>query len=237
MSFVIALCDDDPEQLKYIGGILSKWASDRKISIKTAEYASAEQFLFEYPTHPCDLLLLDIEMRNINGMELARRLRSGHDMLPIIFITGFSEYISEGYDVEALHYLLKPLDGEKLCGVLDRYLSRRTVKAEEVLVKSKDVSTHIPVNQIVYIEAFGRMTQFILSDGSTLSCDRGIGQFEHLEGFLHCHRSYLVNLRYVRSIGKQTVLLDTGGELPLSRRLYREVNREFISYYQEESEG
>lgn len=237
MSFAIALCDDDTEQLKYICGILSAWASDRKINLKTAAYESAEHFLFEYPAHPCDLLLLDIEMRDINGMELARRLRSRHDMLPIIFITGFSEYISEGYDVEALHYLLKPLDGEKLCGVLDKYLSRQTVKEEEVLVKNRDVSTHIPVNQIVYIEAFGRSTQFILSDGSALACDRGIGQFEHLKGFLHCHRSYLVNLRYVRSIGKQTVLLDTGGELPLSRRLYREVNREFISYYQEESEG
>lgn len=231
MPFVIALCEDDAEQAEYIRKILCAWAAGRMLSVQVDVYACGEAFWFAYPDHPCDLLLLDIEMRKLSGMELARKLRSENNMLPILFITGFSEYMSEGYDVEALHYLLKPVDAEKLTSVLDKYISRKNVRQEEVLVKGKDATVHIAASCIVYIEAFGRKSRFTLSDASVIECEQNIGQFERLQGFLHCHRSYLVNLRYVKGIGRTFVSLDTGMEIPLSRRLYQEVNKRFIAYY------
>ncbi|MDE7300372.1 MAG: LytTR family DNA-binding domain-containing protein, partial [Lachnospiraceae bacterium] len=106
----IAICDDDNSQISALKKMLTEWNSCTVIN----EYSSAEQFLFHYPDASCHLLLLDIEMGDMNGMELARELRARGDMLPIIFITGFSEYIGDGYDVEALHYLLKPVDKRKL---------------------------------------------------------------------------------------------------------------------------
>ena len=113
----VAICEDDESQINALKKMLTEWNSCTIIS----EYNSAEQFLFNYPDISCHLLLLDIEMGDMNGMELARELRARGDMLPIIFITGFSEYIGDGYDVEALHYLLKPVDKIKLFQVLDRY--------------------------------------------------------------------------------------------------------------------
>ncbi|MDE6710036.1 MAG: LytTR family DNA-binding domain-containing protein, partial [Oscillospiraceae bacterium] len=111
----IAICDDDNSQINALKKMLTEWNSNTIIS----EYNSAEQFLFNYPDVSCDLLLLDIEMGDMNGMELAKKLRAKGDMLPIIFITGFSQYIGDGYDVEALHYLMKPVDKKKLFQVLD----------------------------------------------------------------------------------------------------------------------
>ncbi len=225
------MCDDDSEQSAYVRRLLTRWSSDKPFAIHINEYESAEGFMFDYPDNPCSLLLLDIEMRGMSGMELAKKLRAKGDMLPIIFITGYADYISDGYDVEALHYLMKPLNEEKLFAVLDKYISRHFVKSEEILVACPDGSVHIPVDSIVYIEAFGRKTQVNLSDKTALECNMNIGQFEKLNGFIHCHRSYIVNLRYVRSIGKSAALLDTGEEIPLSRRLYNEVNKRFIEFY------
>ncbi len=231
MQITIAVCDDDAEQVKRLRGLLCGWSADKPFAVNISEYESAEQFLFEYPDSPCDLLLLDIEMGGLDGMSLARKLRAGGDMLPIIFITGYSEHISEGYDVEALHYLLKPLDSEKLVAVLDKYADRREEKTEEILISCDGRPTHVPTREIVYIEAFGRKTQIHFSDKSVSDCDMNIGKFGDLTGFIHCHRSYIVNLRCIRSIGRDSVSLDGGGKIPLSRRLYNEVNKKFIEFY------
>lgn len=229
MPLTIALCDDEGLQIQNLRRLIGQWSKDKPFAVELAEYESAEQFLFDYSDNPCDLLLLDVEMRGINGVELAKRLRAGGDMLPILFITGYSEYMSEGYDVEALHYLLKPVDEKKLFAVLDRYALRRE-KTREIIVEVSDKTMHVAEDSVVYIEAFGRKTQVHLSDKTVLDCNMSLGVFEEF-GFVRCHRSYLVNLRYVGGISRTEVLLDGGGEIPLSRRLYHSVNQAFIRYY------
>ncbi|MCC8042600.1 MAG: LytTR family DNA-binding domain-containing protein [Oscillospiraceae bacterium] len=231
MRLTFAICDDDGEQTKGLRRMLADWSADKPFSLQITEYEDAEEFSFDYPENPCDLLLLDIEMKGINGMELAKKLRDRGDMLPIIFITGYSEYMSEGYDVEALHYLLKPISPQKLYGVLDKYIERYSSHSREILVTCGGRALHIPTDSIIYIEAFGRKIQLHLADKGTLDCGMNLGSFENVTGLIHCHRSYLVNLRFVRSIGKNTAVLDNGEELPVSRRLFSDVNRQFIDFY------
>ena len=228
----IAICDDNDEQITLLRRLLGEWSADKPFAIIIDEYISAESFLFSYPDKPCGLLLLDIEMKNISGMELAKKLRADGDMLPIVFITGYSDYMSEGYEVEALHYLLKPVDKEKLFEVLDRYIRRRNSE-NEIILKCEDKTLHISPDIITYCEAVGKKTHVHLSDGRTLICEMGISGLKKSlnEDHISCHRSYIVNLRYVRSIGKNEIELDSGDVIPLSRRLYKEVNDEFIKYY------
>lgn len=232
MPLTIAICDDNDDQIAELRRMLGEWSLDKPFALDIDEYVSGESFLFSYPDKPCSLLLLDIEMLRLNGMELAKKLRSQGDMLPIIFITGYSEYMSEGYEVEALHYLLKPVNKEKLFRVLDRYVKKHTPE-NEVLLECGEQTIHICPDQIVYCEALGKKTQVCLSDGQLLQCNTGIGGVKNLFGseFVFCHRSYLINLRYVRSIGKTEIYLDDGKALPLSRRLYREINEKFIAFY------
>lgn len=231
MPITISVCDDENEQIMLLRRLLMNWAADKPFAVDIKEHDSAESFLFDYADEPCDLLLLDIEMKALGGMELARKLRSKGDMLPIIFITGYDDYISEGYDVEALHYLMKPVDEQRLFGVLDKYISRHSSNSEEILAETDEQTLHISADNIIYIEAFGRKTELHLSDGRIVKCNMSIGSFQNSRVFVSCHRSYLVNLRYVRSIGKTALCLDSGEEIPISRRLYSDVNHKFIEYY------
>ena len=226
----ITICDDDIGQLDNLRHLIREWNSSAEIQ----EYCSSEQFLFGYPDNPCDLLLLDIEMGDMNGMELARKLRSAGDTLPIIFITGYSEFMQDGYDVEALHYLLKPVNTDKLFAVLDRYASRHKTD-NRVIFPCGDESVCINSEDIVYLEAFGKKTQITLKDGKEIVCICGLNAAtEKLsEGFMSCHRSYVVNIGYIRSISKTEITLDSGQKIPLSRRLYDSVNKAFIEYYRE----
>lgn len=231
MPLTIAICDDNENQIRELRRLLDEWSSDKPFALAIDEYISAESFLFSYPDNPCDLLLLDIEMKQLNGMELARKLRCESDMLPIVFITGYSEYIGDGYEVEALHYLLKPVDKQKLFAVLDRYIKRRTPE-NEITIKCEDKTLHILPDMIIYCEAVGKKTH-IHTKEQVLICETGIGKFSSNLGsdFISCHRSYVVNLRYVRSIGKMEIALDNGETVPLSRRLYKDINERFIQFY------
>lgn len=233
MPLTIAICDDNENQIKEMRRLLAEWPADKPFALDIDEYISAESFLFSYPDKPCDLILLDIEMDRLNGMELAKHLRSNGDMLPIVFITGYSDYIAEGYDVEALHYLLKPVAKEKLFAVLDKYVEKRSVKADELIIETTNGATHISADRITYIEAFGRKTAVHLSDDRIIDCMVSISRFfaMRLNGFVSPHRSYIVNLRFMRSIGKTEIALDNGTIIPLSRRLYKDVNEKFIQFY------
>lgn len=234
MPLTIAICDDNEGQINELRRLLGEWSADKPFALSIDEYASAEGFLFSYPDKPCDLILLDIEMKRLNGMELAKKLRSVGDMLPVVFITGYPEYMNDGYEVEALHYLLKPVDKAKLFAVLDRYLRRRTPENEIILV-SDEVCMHVSSDMIVYCEAVGKKTHVSLRD-KTIVCNMGISGIKKIltEEFIFCHRSYIVNLRYVRSIGKTELTLDNKEKIPLSRRLYNDVNKKFIEYYAKE---
>ena len=227
----IAICDDDNSQINALKKMLTEWNRCTIIN----EYNSAEQFLFNYPDVSSDLLRLDIEMGDMNGMELARELRARGDMLPIIFITGFSEYIGDGYDVEALHYLVKPVDKKKLFQVLDRYACRHQ-SGNRIILPSGDESVLVASDDIVYLEAFGKKTQVTLNDGKEIICTCGLSEvFGKLgQGFVSCHRSYIVNIGLIRSISRSEITMDSGKKIPLSRRLYDSVNRAFIDYYKED---
>ena len=232
MPLTIAICDDNEEQTAELRRLLGEWTADKPFALMIDEYISAESFLFSYPDKPCSLLLLDIEMKKLNGMELARKLRADGDMLPIVFVTGYADYMSDGYEVEALHYLLKPVDKDKLFAVLDRYVQRHSPE-KEIMLECDGRTLHVSPDTIIYCEAMGKKTVVRLSDGKTLDCAAGISTLAELltDGFVACHRSYIVNLRFVRSIGKAELTLDGGGIIPISRRLYKDINEKFIAYY------
>jgi len=174
-------------------------------------------------------------MNKINGMELAKMLRNNNDMLPIIFVTGYSEYMNDGYEVEALHYLLKPLNKDRLFSTLTRYLQRYKLN-DDIVLRCKNNTIHISQDSIMYCEAYGKSTQIYLLKGNTLDSQISIGKLSKMlnREFISCHRSYLVSLRYIQSIGKTEITLDNGIKVPLSRRMYREVNKKFIKYYTKE---
>ena len=115
MAYRAAVCDDSAADADYVRGIVAHWAEQRGVALECRTFSSAEQFLFCYAEDKnFDLLLLDVEMPGADGVTLAKMVRQENEAVQIVFITGYSDYIAEGYDVAALHYLMKPVRPEKL---------------------------------------------------------------------------------------------------------------------------
>ena len=153
----IAICDDCKADRIYISAEVSKWAkaSHKNVNIRT--FSSAESFLFCYSAEKdFDILLLDVEMGDMDGVTLAKILRKENDSVQIVFITGYSDYISEGYDVAALHYLMKPIKEEKLFSVLDRALKKLSENEKTLTLETGGETVRVPLYKIKYVDVFGK---------------------------------------------------------------------------------
>ena len=229
----IAICDDEAAQIEYLTLIVSEWAKKSEISVSVSGFLSAEAFLFKYEEDKnFDILLLDIQMKAMDGIKLAEKIRENNSSVQIIFITGFSDYISRGYDVSALHYLLKPVEKKKLYEVLAKACENLKTEEKFILLSVDNESFRISLKDIIYVEAFGHSSCVICED-KDYSVKLSISDIAKMldNRFIQCHRSYIVNLQHISRITKTDVFFDKGNNIPVSRRLYNEVNMAFISFY------
>ena len=133
--FSVAICEDEKVILDFESSLVSEWAAGAGCTVQLDTYISAEQFLFESEDkEPYDVLIFDIQMKNMNGMELAKKLRARGCDSVIIFVTGVPDYAIEGYEVGAVRYILKPVKPEVLNGLLDNVWAERKTKAEDYFV-------------------------------------------------------------------------------------------------------
>ncbi len=230
----ISLCDDNAQERAYIKSLVLDWASQSGAVVSVREYPSAEALLFSYPDSPPDILLLDIEMPGMNGIELAKKLRAQAETAQIVFITGYPDFISEGYDVSALHYLLKPVSSDKLFEVLDRAYKAvcEGMPPETVVFRAGTETLRFKLSDIEYIAALGHST-VLLSGGRTYDLSVPISEAEAAlgEGFIRCHRSYIVNLKYVSAVSGDSLTMDSGAKTPVARAARKNVTEAFIHYY------
>lgn len=233
----IAICDDEEAQRLLIQRYVEAWAADNKVALETELFASGESFWFAWEDDSSyDLLIFDIEMGQLNGMELAAGIRRKDEDIPILFVTGYDSYMAQGFEVAALHYLLKPLRKEKLFTVLDKLKKMRMRKKQEekILFRAEEGPLSLPASKIWYIEAMAHQCILYTEDTSHVLCS-SIGEMvRQLCGrreFVRCHRSYLVNVQHISAIVKPELVLDDGRRIPVSRSAEKEVGRLFIEFY------
>lgn len=230
MTYKIAICDDSAEDRDYIAALTRRWAERNGCCLELSQFVSAENFLFEYSDKSdYDILLLDIEMGEMDGVKLAKRLRRQNEVLQIVFITGYSDYIDQGYEVAALHYLMKPVKEGKLLAVLDRAVERLR-KAERVLtLESGGETVRIPLRQIRYIDV--RLNYATIHAKEDYTVKRPLGEIAAAldERFYRVGRSAIVNLTCVSRVTKTDIYLDDGTAVPLPRGAYEGVNRAIIN--------
>jgi DNA-binding LytR/AlgR family response regulator len=171
-------------------------------------------------------------MKAMDGISLAKRLRAEGQRMQILFVTGFASLIGEGYEVSALHFLVKPIEEEKLHEVLHKALSLIEQTEPYVVVDTAVGKARIFHRDILYVEAFAHSTNIQTTKGS-YDAKLTIGELEKSLGnsFFRCHRSYLVGLRIIERVTRSDVILDNGKAIPLSRRLYESANMAFITFY------
>lgn len=230
MTYKTAVCDDSAADRKYLSDLVRQWARSAGHTVTIAEFPSAESFLFHYAEEKdYDILLLDIEMGNMDGITMARRLRRENDTVQIVFITGYSDYIAEGYEVDALHYLMKPTGRDKLFSVLDR-AAEKLKKNEKVLTLETGGETiRIPVYQIRHADVQGNYVTIHASVDVTVKMTLRELASELDDRFYRAGRSLIINLTRISRVTKTEIRLSDGTALPLPRGAYEGVNRAIIN--------
>ncbi len=227
MTYHIALCDDDAVQREYLADLVSTWAAEAGFDVRLALFPSGEAFLAR-DLGQFSILLLDIEMPGMDGITLARGVRERNETAVIVFITGYAEYIAEGYDVSALHYLMKPVDKSKLFSVLEKAVKTLDKNGKLLPLELGGELVMLPLRDLRYIEVQGNYVTFHGKQAYKVKMPLVEARALLDERFFRTGRSFLVNLHYVRKVTKTDVYLATGEQIPLSRGLYESINRALI---------
>lgn len=230
VRYKIAICDDLESDRDYLKDLLNKWANDYSHLLNVYTFSSAESFLFHYEeTKDYDILLLDIEMGLMDGVSMAKKIRQDNDAVQIIFITGYSDYIAEGYEVNALHYLMKPVKEEKLFSVLERAIEKISKNDVVLNMDSANGMVRVPIYQIRFVEVFGNYVTIHANDEVVVKMT--LNEIEKLldERFYRVGRSVIVNLNEVSRVTKTEIKLLDGTSIHLPRGAYDGVNRAIIN--------
>lgn len=231
MDHSIAICDDQETDALFLRELVLRWAEGRGICVSVSVFSSAEQFLFRYAEDKqWDILLLDIEMGAMDGVAMAKRVRRDNEAVQIVFITGYSDYIAEGYEVAALHYLMKPVDRDKLMQVLDRAVDRRRQEERCLLLEAGGEMVRIPFYEIRYLDV--RQNYVTIHAKTDHTVKRTLGEFEKEldERFFRAGRAMILNLKCIRRVTKTEVHLSDGTVLALPRGAYESLNRAIIKH-------
>ena len=228
-TYQLAVCDDRPEDSRLVARLASRWARQAGAEAEIESFPSAEAFLFRYEEKKdFDVLLLDIEMTGMDGVELARTVRRDNEAVQIVFITGYSDYIAEGYEVSALHYLMKPVNEEKFHQVLTRAVGRLARNEPFLTLELPGETVRVPLPEIRYLDV--QQNYVTVHAGRDYTLKRPLAEFEAAldRRFFRAGRSCIVNLTCIRRVTRTEAELTTGERIPLPRGQYEKLNKAII---------
>jgi len=231
----IAICDDEPMMAQELAGHLAEYMKEKSITAYDLSSFPDGRALLDAADR-FDVIFLDIQMEQPDGMETARLLRRRGDHSLLIFVTVLKECVFDSFQVEAFDYLLKPLDGARFRQTMDRVLrSLEQRTAKDLVIQRGTGCEVVPLSDIVYCEVLGRKIYLHKNDGAVIDYYHKLADLErHVDGrFFKCHRSYLVNLDYVRGCQDGQVLLSQGERIPASRLRERELTQSLLRYMKE----
>lgn len=225
----IAICDDEEIYRIELKSCLNKLLIDTDYDINT--FSDGMILLNRFEECPFDIVFLDIEMPEIDGITLARKLRSASDSVFIVFLTSHIEYALEGYEVNALRYLTKPADPNKVKEII-RYVQDKQNSAHQIIIKSEGEDILIDINDIIYMESMDKNVRIVTSKEEYTTRYNLSDYEEQLKnfGFFRIHRGYLISLNKVKRIVKNDIIMDNDISLPVSRNNLKNLKDTLYAY-------
>lgn len=225
----IAICDDEEKYRITLKTILDKLLANIDYNIDTFDDGNNLYEAFSGTTY--DLVFLDIEMPAVDGITLAKKIRSRSENVFIVFLTSHIEYALEGYEVNALRYLTKPVDIEKLKEVI-RYVQEKQGSSRQIIIKEDGEEILIDINGVIYMESMNQNVRIVTAKGEHV-IRYNIGDFEDQlknDGFFRIHRGYLISLSKVKKFSKNDVIMEGDEALPVSRSNLKPLKEALYSY-------
>lgn len=235
MKYIV--CDDEQFQMDILCKYIHEYAQAHHLEIEILKYTDCDNLWWDLQNGlVADLLLLDIQMENMTGIELARKMRQAHLNHLICFISGVKDFVFEGYDVDALAYLLKPYEKDQLFKILDKAIKQLHISDEFSIISSKKEVYKIYHRDVIGVEALGHETKIYLrSDGmsgeTTIIIKQSIREvLEMLHmPLLQIHRSFAVNMKNIVRVTKKDCIGEDGIQFPIARGNYEMCMQEFIA--------
>lgn len=240
----IVICDDNREDLTNLEKLLLEYNTYcHGIRFEIEKFLDASLLLNKIQKDkPADIYILDIIMSNISGIDLGSQIRKMNSKSIIIYVTTSDGFAMDAYDIHAIRYLLKPIQKNDFFEAMDYALSYMDIKSEAVfLVKTKEGLVSIPYSKIEYIENSARKLEIHLADGEKItsifirkSFDEEIKELINDRSFMRVHKSFLVNLRYVKKLTRSDITMDSGINIPISRKSTPDVKKEYLLFVSEQ---
>ena len=225
----IAIVDDEKVIREQIKKLIEKKQTDCEIDT----YGTGEDLLKADSVY--DIIFLDIQMDGMNGIDTARALRQKADNTVLIFITGVKEYVFDAFDVAAFHYLIKPIEEYKFSEVYNRAVlevrKRKQQTNGQLFVKTRNRNATFNQSDILYIESRAKKVE-IHTKTDTVEAYAAIGELEKqlVGSFYRCHRGYLVNMAFIMEYGNDSITLNNGETIILSKDKYSEFVKVYMRY-------
>jgi len=234
----IAICDDSISDLSNMTSIINDYISlqsDKNCIAYTAFQSAVDLIAAMESGHQYNLVLLDVLMPFLTGIEAAKEIRQFNQDVKIIFLTSSSEFAVESYSVNAYYYALKPIWKEKLFLLLDKVIGELDVPAgASLLIKSKKGLTRIYISKLEYAEVIGRTILYHLINGLVVEA---VGSMSELEKdllanqtFIKPHRSYIINMEHIHTLSPTEIMMQSRTIIPIARANNRAVKSSYITF-------
>lgn len=232
----IAICDDNNLFCNKVSRMITSYMSERNLDAEIRLFHSGSS-LVAYPNYDWDAIFLDISMDGLDGIATARKIRERNQETLIVFVTSFIEFSLQGYEVEAVRYILKEQLEQQFRSCMDYVVKRLGARQNEITLQSTEGVQSVAIEKILFIESNNhRLTFHVLksdNDIENLHIYEKLDNYEPLfakHGFLRTHKSYIVNMKYISRIKDYCVYLRDGRALPIPKAKYANVKRQYVLY-------
>lgn len=227
----LAICDDEKVYRNDLHKIIRTELELSGMEFHISEFASGEELLRELKNTDCQIIFLDIELKELDGVNTARKLREQKNPAVIIFVTSYPDFVFQGYEVRALNYIMKPYEPEKIKAVLRTALEELDLTSEKYyVIEQRSGIIRIPLNSIKYFASDRRVIHLVTDNASYDFYDK-LNDLESglPDAFVRIHNRYLIHLKYLDQIDGNFAIVD-GESLPISRSCKSDLTIAFAKY-------
>lgn len=224
----VSICEDEAYFMDELCKLLDKYCNSREIHASISSFSNGEELLAS--NRMADIILMDIKLPTGNGMEIIRHLRNLGSESQVIFITAFQKYVSQAFDLDAVHYILKPVSEEKLFSAMDKAIKRVALNSgKTLLITNGTTASRVPLKDILYCEAMNhQITIHTLTEQVQFFGTLDAIQEKLDERFFRCHRSYIVNMDHVIDKQPGSAIMEGGDHVLISRRKQQEFMQKLL---------
>lgn len=228
----IAVCEDEQEHLEKISLFIEKYGVTNCCDFRVTFFCSAEDFWEHYQVGAYNIIFLDIYLEDGNGIEIGKKIRNNGEDCQMIFITSSRDFAIEGFELNAQHYIIKPVAEEKIVEALDRCMNMLDEETKSIRISNGKLEVAIRLKDIIYVEVFNKVS-IIHTRSEEIKTYMSLSQLENLLGgtpFLRCHRCSIINMNFVEDYTNTDFIMKNGDKVGIPRSNSVIIRQKYLDF-------